>query len=291
MATPEEKVTELQPKKPRTVRPPLHIACYGGAGSRKTTFFATMPKPITIACFDAVGKDTPYWELGEVTEPKTNKYGIAVRQVLSPRKERIAQIEYYHDPIVESPQAAAAFMERMNKLLKEIDRGDVATFCLETVTSSNLTARKMYEYDLLKGAKDPRKFYGGATDVLEEILMIQLPALRCNVCVGVHMSLTKVESEQTKESGAVVMVRAPLLPGRLMHSFSTQWPEIYHAFIGRDEENKKIGLLQTRTDERYEAASQIRAPDPCRGSYEALWEVWDRRQAKRHAKVKIAKSG
>jgi hypothetical protein len=280
MATPEEQVAVT-----RSVRPALHVACYGGAGARKSTFFATMPTPITVACFDAVGKDTPYWELGDVTEPRTNKFGVAVRQVVNAKRERIAAIEYYHDPLVQSPQAAAAFMERINKLPDEVKRGDIATFCLETVTSSSLTARKMYQYDLLEGAKDPRKFYGGATDVLEEILMIQLPALTCNVCVGLHMSKTKVESENTKESGAVILVRAPLLPGRLMDSFSSQWPEIYRAYIGRDEDLKKVGLLQTRTDERYEAASQIRAPDPCPGNYQALWGSWDRRAAKRAAKA------
>lgn len=284
MGTPEEKVVEL--KKPRVVRPALHIACYGGAGSRKTTFFATMPRPLVIACFDAHGKDHPYWDLGEVTDPKTNKWGIATRQVLDGKKRRIAVIEYYHDPLVASPRAAGAFLERLNKLPKEIEAGDVGTFCLETVTSSNLTTRKMYQYDLLEGAKDPRKWYGGATDIMEEILMIQLPALTCNVCVGLHMSKTKVESENTKESGAVTMVRAPMLPGRLMDSFAAQWPEIYRAYIGRDEDNKQVGMMQTRTDERYEAASQIRAPDPCAGNYRALWEVWDRRLAKREAKAK-----
>jgi hypothetical protein len=264
-------------------RPALHIACYGGAGARKSTFFATMPTPIVVACFDAIGKDIPYQELGQVQAPVTNKYGIATRQVLSPKHERLAAIEYYHDPLVDNPQAAAAFLERLNSLHKEVERGDVGTFCLETVTSSSLTTRKMYQYDLIPGARDPRKWYGGAVDTLEEILMVQLPALPCNVCVGLHMSKTKVESEQTKESGAVVLVRAPLLPGRLMDSFSAQWPEIYRAYIGRDDDGKKVGLLQTRTDERYEAASQIRAPDPCVGSYAALWETWDRRQARRRA--------
>jgi hypothetical protein len=271
-------------------RPPLHIACYGGAGARKTTFFSTMPKPIVVACFDAIGKDIPYQELGDVQPPVTNKYGIATCQVLSPKKERLAVIEYYHDPLVDNPQAAAAFLERLNTLHAEVKRGDVGTFCLETVTSSSLTTRKMYQYDLIPGARDPRKWYGGAVDTLEEILMVQLPALACNVCVGLHMSKTKVESEQTRESGAVVLVRAPLLPGRLMDSFAAQWPEIYRAYIGRDEDGKKIGLLQTRTDERYEAASQIRAPDPCAGAYPALWETWDRRQARRRARAATASS-
>jgi BarA-like signal transduction histidine kinase len=277
------KIVELKP-----VRPPLHIACYGGAGARKSTFFATMPQPIVVGCFDAVGKDTPYWDLGEVQPPLVKK-GLTYRQVLGPKGELVARIEYYHDPLIESPTAAALFMERVNRLGDEAKAGDLATFCLETVTSSSLTTRKMYQYDLLPGARDPRKWYGGAVDILEEILMVQLPALTCNVAIGLHMSKTKVESEQTKESGAVQLVRAPLLPGRLMESFSTQWPEIYRAYIGRDEEGKKIGLLQTRTDERYEAASQIRAPDPCLGTYAALWEPWDRRQARRRERA--AKSG
>src|SRR5262245_65611949 len=164
MATPEGKVVELKPK---VVRPPLHIACYGGAGARKSTFFATMPQPIVIACFDAVGKDTPYWELGEVQEAKKTKLGIARRQVLNAKKQRVAVIEYYHDPLVDNPMAAAAFLERLNKLHDEVQAGDVGTFCLETVTSGNLTTRKMYPYDLIPGSEGLTKWSATATDVLE----------------------------------------------------------------------------------------------------------------------------
>src|SRR5262245_65490127 len=112
MATPEGKVVELKPK---VVRPPLHIACYGGAGARKSTFFATMPQPIVIACFDAIGKDTPDGELVEVQAPKRSKLGIAKRQVLDRKKRRVAASDYYHDPLVDNPVAAAAVREWLNQ--------------------------------------------------------------------------------------------------------------------------------------------------------------------------------
>jgi hypothetical protein len=254
-------------------RPPLHIACYGSAGARKTTFFATMPKPLVVAHFDAHGKDMPYWRLGRPQELEKGPHKGLMRRVLAfDSDETVCRIEYYHDPIVDNPKAAARFLDRLNRLPGEIEAGEVATFCFETVTSSMLSTRKMYQYDLDASAKDPRKWYGGSVDVLEEILLIQLPALACNVCVGLHVSKTKVEAEGT-------MLRAPLLPGRLMDSFASQWPEIYRAYVTVAEGGERAWLLQTTADERFEAASQIRAPDPCWPRYGKLWETWDQEHA------------
>lgn len=272
-----QKATKAEePTKPKVVRmqerPPVHIAAYGGPGTRKSTFFATMPQPIIVGHFDAMGKDLPYWELGTATDMQRDKHGNDFREIIAPDGNLACKIEYYHDPIVDEPVAATAFMERVNRLPAEIDKGRCGTFVLDTVTSASLKARKMYQYDLNPRAKDPRKWYGGATDVLEEILLIQLPGLACNVCIGLHVSKIKVEAEGT-------MVRAPLLPGRLMESFASQWPEIYRTYIERDEAGEKVGLLQTQSDEFWEAASQIRAPDPCYGEYRKLWKAWDRKRA------------
>ena len=269
MADQAEKVVRLAPK-----RPDLHIACYGGPGARKSSFFSSMPQPIVVAHFDAIGKDMPYWKLGKVGEVQKDKHGTAFREISKKDGTLACRIEYYSDPLVDEPVAATAFLERINRLPREIERGTCRTFCFETVTSASLKARKMYEYDLKPNAKDPRKWYGGAVDVLEEVLLIQLPGLHCNVCVGLHVSKTKVEAEGT-------MVRAPLLPGRLMESFASQWPEIYRAYIERGKDGEKSGLLQTQGDERWECASQIDAPDPCDGAYEALWKGWDRAQRQR----------
>lgn len=256
----------------RVERPFLHVAAYGGPGTRKSTFFSTFPAPIVVGHFDAVGKDMPYWELGSPTAVQADKHGTEYREILGPKGELLVRIEYYHDPIVDEPGAAHSFMERVNRLPKEIETGKCKTFVLDTVTSASLKARKMFQYDLNPSSKDPRKWYGGAVDILEEVLLIQLPALKCNVCVGLHVSKIKVEAEGT-------MVRAPLLPGRLMESFSSQWPEVYRAYIERDEEGTKVGLLQTQGDEFWDAASQIRAPDPSFGVYDKLWKAWDKRRA------------
>jgi hypothetical protein len=249
------------------------VAAYGGAGTRKSTFFATFPTPIKVACFDALGKDMPYWKLGLAQEAEKNQWGGVSRKIVSGEGEVLVEIEYYHDPIVAKPRAAVKFIERLTKIPQEVKEGKINTFCLETVSSSMLTTRKMYQYDLESEAKDPRKWYGGSVDVLEEILMIQLPALPCNVCIGLHVSKTKVEAEGS-------MVRAPLLPGRLMDSFSSQWPEIYRCYIEKSEGGEKVGRLQTQGDIRWEAASQIDAPDDCEGHYENLWVNWDKHMKK-----------
>jgi len=230
-----------------------------------------MPQPIYVAHFDAIGKDMPYWPLGKVGDMQRDKWGVDFREIVAADGSLAARIEYYHDPIVDEPQAASLFLERLSRVATDVDKGRVRTYCFETVTSSSLKARKMHQYELNPKAKDPRKWYGGAVDVLEEILLIQLPALNCNVCVGLHVSKTKVEAEGT-------MVRAPYLPGRLMESFASQWPEIYRAYLERGDDGKKLGLLQTESDEYWEAASQIRAADPSYGEYKKLWRNWDKLQ-------------
>ena len=259
-------------------RPELHVACYGSPGSRKSTFFSSMPKPLLVEHFDARGKDLPYWKLGKVSKLQRNKAGIEFREVIGPDGSLACKIEYYHDPLVDEPKAATAFLERLNRVPKEIERGRCATLVFETVTSAALTSRKMYQYDLNASAKDPRKWYGGAVDTLEEVLLIQLPALPCNVCVGMHVSKTKVEAEGS-------MVYAPFIPGRLMESFASQWPEIYRAYVAK-EGKEKTWLLQTEASEKFEAASQIGAPDPSEGFYESLWEPWDKMVAKNNNKKK-----
>jgi|SRR5215831_2249891 len=260
-----EKVARLQPK-----RPDLHIACYGGPGARKSTFFSSMPKPIVVAHFDAIGKDLPYWKLGKVGGVQRDKRGTEFREIVAKDGNLVCRIEYYTDPVVDNPKAATAFLERLNRLPKEVDRKECSTFCFETVTSSSLKARKMYQYDLEPDNKDPRKWYAGAVDILEEVLLIQLPGLHCNVCVGLHVSKIKVEAEGS-------LVRAPLLPGRLLESFASQWPEIYRAYIDRDKKTgERTGWLQTLSDEKWEATTQIEAPDPCDQIYKALWKNWDR---------------
>lgn|SRR5215831_2847551 len=254
----------------RLQRPDLHIAGYGGPGSRKSTFFATLPQPIVVAHFDAVGKDMPYWRLGQVGDVQTGKDGVAFREVVRKDGLLAAKIEYYTDFDIEHPKASSLFLERLNKLPKQIGRGECRTFCFETVTSSSLKTRKWYQYDLESGARDPRKWYGGAVDVLEEILLIQLPSMHCNVCVGLHESKTKVEAEGG-------LVRAPNLPGRLLESFASQWPEIYHMYVDRDRKTgDKTWLIQTQSDEKWEATTQIDAPDPSGGHYDDLWVHWDK---------------
>jgi hypothetical protein len=270
MATPEGKVTRLNPR-----RPDIHVAGYGEPGSRKSTTFSTFPQPIVVAHFDAVGKDMPYWKLGKIGDLQRDKRGIEFREVVS-KGNLAARIEYYQDPLVDRPQAASTFLERLNRLPKEIDKGECRTFCFETVTSSALKARKMYQYDLEPDRKDPRKWYGGAVDVLEEVLLIQLPGMQCNVCVGLHVSKERIEAEGT-------VLRAPFLPGRLMESFASQWPEIWRFYIERDRKNPqdKQGWIQTASDERWSATSMIEAPDPCEQDYAAVWKNWDKANRRR----------
>ena len=108
------EVAAEQPKVKKLVRPDLHVADYGNPGSRKSTFFATFPQPIVVGHFDAVGKDMPYWKLGTAGKLQRDpKFGYDFREIISADKLLACRIEYYHDPLVDQPRAAAAFIERL----------------------------------------------------------------------------------------------------------------------------------------------------------------------------------
>ena len=47
--------------------------------------------------------------------------------------------------------------------------------------------------------------------------------------------------------------------------------------MDKDREGKRR-ILQTESDEKWEAATQIQAPDESLADYRRLWKVWDKMQ-------------
>lgn len=67
---------------------PTLFLVYGNAGSKKSTFAATFPKPMLVLSFDNRGKERPYLRKGEPGKVKwSNRLGIFVQDVYKPQKE------------------------------------------------------------------------------------------------------------------------------------------------------------------------------------------------------------
>jgi|SRR6185503_4573122 len=244
-------------------RPPIHTLVIGDSGAGKSTFAATYPKPMLVKAFDPFGKDMPYLKVaGTAVQPL---YDIApnviAQDVVGAKSGHLRiRIEHYNDADMTNPVAYAAFLKSM----VEFNPAEWATIVLDSVTYAELAARKWHQYGLNKTAKDPRQWFGGSTDLLEEMLMGRLSALPINVVVIAHIDEEKDEVHGT-------FVRSPKAPGRLRKGLPSAFGEVYRAYIGKDDAGERAHLLQTASDNVWQAMSGIGAPNPALPHYKALW--------------------
>jgi hypothetical protein len=116
---------------------------------------------------------------------------------------------------------------------------------------------------------DPRQWFAGATDDIEELIVTGFGSLSaCNVVVLAHVEDSKNADESPIEG---LRARNPSAPGRLRTRLGTAYPEIYRSFITVDDSGHHSYWLQTRYGGQWAAASQIPAPNPCPANYQALW--------------------
>lgn len=244
--------------------PIQHWLIFGDAGAGKTTAATTFPKPILVFQFDPLGKETPYLQRGVVQESKATD-GTFVRDVLSRSTgDLLIRIEHYLDSDPQKPTAYRRFLNRLVNLERDIEAEGFRTVVIDSATFMELMARKLAQYVLNPTSREPRQWFASSTDTLEEVLMIRLGSLPINVVVLAHISDDKDELHG-------FMVSNPALPGRMSKRGPAGYGELYRAYVTVDEKGTREFLWQTRSGGRWNAASQIGAPDPCPQDYTALW--------------------
>ena len=218
-------------------------------------------------------------QVGEVQRYQIGNYVMNYRDIQ--RSDGLVRIEYYHDEDPDNPTAYAKFRTRMAYLHQEY--GNWATIVADSVTYMELAARKNEEkvinpvpagaskYRGLKGSGvDPRQWFGGSTDALEEMLCMRFASLPMNVVIVCH-----VNEKRNEVSGEIL--RMPFAPGRLSDRklLNAAYQEQYYCYTGRDAETKeRVFLIKTQNDGQWSATTQIMAPDPCFPHYESLWVNW-----------------
>lgn len=266
----EEYIDAVAPKKKKkkvggvakATKPPIHCLVYGDAGSKKSTFAATFPKPMLVFMFDPFGKDQPYLRKGSiVTPPLELGEGHKIRSVMNEEGDALIRLEYFHDLEPTKPVAWRAFMERMKTAT---DFGDYKTVVFDSVTFMQLTRFHEAKYKLLKSAKDPRQWYASAKEGLEEMLMVRVAGMYQNVVILAHVN----EDKDEVHGG---FVYNPAVPGKLSKGLPAGYAEFYRAYV-KTEEGVNHFYLQTEKSTQFNAASQIPAPNPCVPTYKALWE-------------------
>lgn len=243
--------------------PPVHAIVYGEAGSGKSSFIATFPKPLLVFNFDAINKEAPYLRKATGgTQLVTDERGTPVNQCFNKKGELAIQVEYYLDQDPTRPEAYQRFIKRLVALTADLEAWK--TLALDSVTLFEIAARKMQQYYLNPTSKDPRQWYAGSTEQLEEVLMIRFGSLPMNVVIACHV-------DEDKDEAHGFFVRNPAAPGRMRKRLSAGYSEMYRSYVQRDEEGTHY-LLQTRADNLWNATSSfIEAPNPCPPIYGALW--------------------
>lgn len=184
----------------------------------------------------------------------------------------LIRIENYCDP---DPQAPTGYLRFLNRMLTV--QGTAASqwgsIVIDMVTSMEIMARKYHQYVLNPTTREPRQWWSGTTDTLEENLYVRCGSLRTNVCVLAHV-------DKDKSQVASDTVSVPNAPGRLRGGLPGGFSELYYAYVSRDNEGTLQYLLQTQNDGRFAASSQIDAPNPVavprtRSPWREIYSNWN----------------
>lgn len=244
---------------------PLHIIVYSDPSGGKSTFLATLPKPMLVFSWDPLGKETPFLRAG-VPGPLEDVKGVPTQKVHSKKDpaKLLVQVEHYIDSDPRSGQAYQTFLSRMARFDKNGEAANWASIVCDSVTFMELAARKHAQYVLNPTAKDPRQWYASGTETLEEQLMLRFGSLRCNVGVACHIDDSRSDIHGNS-------IRVPNAPGRLRKHLASAYTEFYHLCVQQDDDGNAARWLQVQPDGEWAAGTMIEGmPQFVEPTYKAL---------------------
>jgi hypothetical protein len=241
----------------------------GENGAGKDTFAATWPGPRKVLHLDGVGQEMPYMKgAKDVTEIKEYQmpYGVIPYRDIVAADDSFTRVEYYSSDNPTLPHIAPVLEAQISMFAQE--QSNWGTLICGSLSSAALENRLIEQFVLNPGYKDPRKWYGAATEYVERLIFAQ-KALKCNVVFICHIGRDK------DEVGGEYLF-GPDLPGRLSYSAGRYFNEMYRMFLWRDKEGIAHRYLQVDNDGRYQCKTHIDASNPCgpNPTYEMLWGNW-----------------
>jgi hypothetical protein len=225
--------------------------------------------------FDGHGQDMPYLKgaqsVGDLMQFTLGGHTITYRDIVASDGGFI-RVEYYASDSAQIANIQPILDTRMSYFANEQDNW--ATLACGSLSSVALEGRYYEQFVLNPQYKDPRKWYGAATECLERLIFMQR-ALRCNVVFMCHIGKDK------DEVGGEFLF-TPDLPGRLGHGAGRYFNEMYRVFVQQAEDGRRVRGVQTDNDGRFQCKTHIDAPSVIWSktgkagspSYEDLWVNW-----------------
>ncbi len=249
-------------------RLPIHALVYGDAGTFKSTFAATFPKPLLVWNFEGIGNDAPYLRTGTPGPLLVSEGGVYYRDGTGPEGELLVRVEYYHDPNEEQPEVWDRYRTRMATFADEYSYWQTVVF--ESVDFADVACRNAQRFLYNPNAGDKRQWRAETTDQLENLLMMRFGGFPMNV-----ITIAGISEKQDEHSG--VFVRNPSAPGRLQKKLPRGYAEVYHAYtVMNSDTGEWIPQIQTKNGDGFAGKTTVtNAPNPCWPSYDALWANFD----------------
>lgn len=202
---------------------------------------------------------------------QADKRGTPFYDVYDPKGQHICRVASYTNPVVDESDGVERLVHYLPVFQKELAKGKWGGFILDSVSFAALAARKLHQYVLNPDTSNPLQWYGGATDIIEELLCSQLPNFACHLGVAYHVHVRKIEESE----GGSKSMRQPFVPGRRLEETemtAAAWPELWRLYVKRDGEKRKR-FLQTDCSTSYQAGSCVGMPDELRVP-RTLPETW-----------------
>jgi len=251
---------------------------YGLAGTKKSDFFSTFPKPMLVHMFDPWGKERPYLRRGR-PHPNHKTYDAArfqddhgtwVTEVYHRKDDRLLiRIEHYVDDAsdIYKPDAYDRYHTRTKEREKEDGFDEFKTVGWDSLTYFAMARRKWDEFVLNATSKsgkkqDGKQWYGAAARAVEDEICRRATMLRMNTFVTAHINMEKKDA-----AGATLFL--PAAPGQLATALPAGFAEVYRFYMRGGEYQ-----VQTQPNSQYVACTQIPAPngfDPD-GGYRGIWD-------------------
>lgn len=234
---------------------PLHVLVYSDPSGGKSTFLATLPKPLLVLSFDPFGKETPYLRVG-TPNPLEVIDGVPTCKVMSRKnaEKLLVQVEHFLD---QDPRGGLAYQNYLSRMARFDSNGEAdfwASVVLDSVTFLEIASRKHAQYVLNPHTKEPRQWYATSTEACEEQLMLRFGSLRCNVGIACHIDDSKSDMHGNT-------IRVPNAPGRLRKHLASAYTEFYRLVVQQEEDGTSTRWLQTQPDDEWAAGSMIEGID------------------------------